>query len=191
MAARDRTKWNTIYERRGPERQAPSRFLTSVVDLLPPHARVLDVAGGAGRNALFLAERGASLTVLDIAERGLERAADAARAAGLRVDVEVRDIDERGLPPGSWDAVLIVDFLLRPLFASLARAVVPGGVLAVAHPTERNLRHHAKPSCRYLLHPGELLSCIPGFEPVLYREGWCESGRHEARLVARRETVRH
>ncbi len=197
MSAEERDRWNARYREAGPPAEQPARFLRAVGDLLPARGRALDVAGGSGRNAIWLARRGLDVTVVDIAEEGLARAAEAAQRHGatLRtVRVDLDDVaslgDLRDLGPGPWDVIVLVHFLQRSLMPALAASLAPGGVLAWAHPTVTNLQHHARPSRQYLLEDRELArllpSLLPGLEPVLYREGWNEDGRHEAEVVARR-----
>src|SRR5512139_879861 len=84
MAFDDRERWEARYGRNTfePERN-PSEFLVAHAHLL--HGRVLDVAAGSGRNALFLARCGLSVDAIDIAFGGLQRLRRAALAEGLSV----------------------------------------------------------------------------------------------------------
>jgi SAM-dependent methyltransferase len=192
MSADERERWNARYREAGHEPGQPSRFLRSVSDLLPGRGRALDAGGGSGRNALWLARRGLDVTLVDIAEEGLARAAEAAQRQGARLrtvclDLEnLENLEAEPLPQGPWDVIVDIHFLLRSLMPGLAASLAPGGVLVFAHPTVTNLQRHARPSRRYLLEDRELPGLLPGLEPVLYREGWNEDGRHEAELVARR-----
>ncbi len=60
------------------------------------------------------------------------------------------------------------------------------GLLAVAHATRSNLARHPRPGPDRVLEDGELPGLVRGLDVLRYEEGWLESGRHEARLVARR-----
>src|SRR5213593_334566 len=90
MAATARDRWDARYRAGGAERREPSPFLVTMAGLLPRAGAAscpptaLDVAGGAGRNAVFLARCGFAVTVADIAPAGLALAAAAAAAAGVR-----------------------------------------------------------------------------------------------------------
>jgi tellurite methyltransferase len=179
VAEKDRQKWNARYR----EEEAtlePSPFLASLAEVIPRSGRALDVAGGSGRNAVWLERQGLSVTVADISDKGLARAA----ARGLATALVDFDVDP--LPPGPWDVILCSHFLHRPLFREFPAALAPGGLLIVAHPTLRNLTRHAHPSREYLLGEGELEELARGLEVVSSAEGWVESGKHEARLVARK-----
>ena len=65
MSDADRTKWNDRYSRRATRLplDEPAEFLVSLVDQLPATGRALDVAGGTGRNAIWLAQRGLDVTL--------------------------------------------------------------------------------------------------------------------------------
>jgi tellurite methyltransferase len=189
MAAADRERWNTKYReeaarplRSEDEIATPSHFLAEVSALLPASGRGLDVAGGSGRNARWLLQRGLQVTIADISEVGLQRAV--AAAPGLQT-VQL-DLESEPLPPGPWDLILCSHFLHRPLFAAFPGALAPGGMLIVAHPTASNLQRHPKPGRRFLLEDGELPSLISGLDILLYKEGWTPSGRHEAHLLAQK-----
>ncbi|WP_163994850.1 class I SAM-dependent methyltransferase [Pyxidicoccus caerfyrddinensis] len=184
MSEEDRQRWNTRY-REPQEAREPSAFLRSLADLLPVTGRALDVAGGTGREALWLARRGLDVTLLDISEVALERASEDARAAGVGLRTQRLDVEVEPLPPGPFDVVLCLNFLWRPLFAGFPKVLAPGGLLVFAQPTRSNLQRHAHPSARFLLEDGELPGLLHGLTCVSYTEGWTEEGRHEARLVAR------
>ncbi len=185
MSAGDRERWNARYLSEGAP-EAPSPFVESLAPLLPPRGRALDAGGGAGRHALWLARRGLEVTLADVSDVALERAARAAAAEGLPLATARVDLELAPPPPGPWDVALCVYFLHRPLLGALASLLAPGGLLAVAHATRTFLERHARPGPDHVLEDGELRSLVPGLEIVRYEEGWLESGRHEARLVARR-----
>ncbi|WP_242344290.1 class I SAM-dependent methyltransferase [Anaeromyxobacter terrae] len=185
MAEGDRERWDARYrdEDAVPD---PSPFLDALDALLPRRGRALDVAGGSGRNALWLARRGLDVTLADVSEVALERAAREARARGLAIETLRIDLEASPLPAGPWDLVLCTYFLHRPLLAAVAAELATGGLLVVAHATRTNLERHPRPGPAHLLDDGELPTLVRGLEIVRYEEGWLESGRHEARLVARR-----
>ncbi len=185
MAQGDRERWNVRY-RDEAETPAPSPFLLALDDLLPRRGRALDVAGGSGRNALWLARRGLDVTLADVSDVALERAARAAAAAGLRLATVRTDLEAGPPPPGPWDLVVCTYFLHRPLLAALPAVLAPGGLLAVAHATRTNLTRWPRPGPDHVLEDGELPGLVRGLEVLRSEEGWLEGGRHEARLVARR-----
>ena len=188
MTPGDRQRWNARYAAEGAP-PSPSAFLVGLDDILPRHGCALDVAGGAGRNSLWLARRGLTVTLADVSDVALSLALDAAREEGLPLRTIEVDLEAAPLPDGPWDVIVCTDFLHRPLFASFASVLSPGGWLAFAHPTRRNLERHPRPGPRHLLDEGECARLVRGLEVVRLAEGWFDDGRHEARLVARRPTT--
>lgn len=147
---------------------APTPLLVETASRLDP-GTALDLACGAGRNALWLAQRGWQVTAIDGALSAIEILRDRARQAELAVNTNVQDLQspDLHLEPRSFDLVAICYYLQRTLFAPAKEAVKPGGLLlAIAHtveggeePTESRLR------------PGELRLYFQGWEIQHYYEG--------------------
>jgi len=152
------------------------------------HGRALDVAGGAGRHAVWLARRGLDVTIVDVAEVGLDTAARRAAEAGVEIRCIRADLDHEDPPAGSWDVILVHHFLCRALWPELAAALTDNGILMLCQPTLTNLERHPSPGARFLVQPGEFESFArdSGLTVIHLREGWTAAGRHEAELVARR-----
>jgi len=148
---------------------APSPWVVRWAAELPAGASVLDVACGSGRHARWLAARGLRVT-------GVDR--DAAALSGLLDVAETIVADIEGgpwpLPAGAtFDAVVVTNYLHRPLWPQLLAAVAPGGRLiyetfAVGNETV------GKPSNpAFLLAPGELLDAVRGQLRVIgYEDGF-------------------
>jgi len=185
MPLADRTKWDGLYRASAPL-FTPSPILEGLDAVLPRRGRALDLAGGTGRNALALAQRGLDVTLADISPFGLELAGAEAERTGLQLSTVAVDFEEDPPPAGPWDLILVFHYLHRPLFTLYPTLLAPGGLLVVVHPTRSNLERHSKPGPRFLLDDGELPGLVPSLEIVQYDEGWHDDGRHEARLVARR-----
>jgi SAM-dependent methyltransferase len=195
MSAADRARWDARYRAAGGVPGGPSPFLLGLDAVLPrgdgmgPAPRALDVAGGSGRNAVWLAQRGLEVTCADISSVGLARAGQAADAAGVSLRRLAIDLETEPFPGGPFALVVSIDFLHRPLFAAFADALSPGGLLVFAQATRANLARHPHPSARFLLDDGELPGLVRGvgweLEVLRCEEGWFDD-RHEARLVARR-----
>ncbi|HJN75568.1 MAG TPA: class I SAM-dependent methyltransferase [Myxococcota bacterium] len=168
-------RWDRIWAERGDELQQHSAFLDRVAHLLPVSGTALDLAGGAGRNAAWLAARGLDVTVCDRSVVGLALAEKHVRCQTL-----VRDVEVHGPPDGPWDLVLIHHFLHRPVFAALDCEM-----LVFVQPTTTNLERHERPSRRFLLEPTEVRDLLQHMQIVHIEEDWGPEGRHEARVVAR------
>ncbi len=133
----------------------PSDWVVRWTPLLPPSARVLDVACGHGRHAHWLAQAGHDVTGIDRDPTLLAPLAGFART--LVADLEA---DPWPLPGAAFDAVLVTNYLWRPLFPALKDAVAPGGLLiyetfAQAHAA---LGRPRRPE--FLLRPGELIDVL-------------------------------
>src|SRR5690242_890537 len=105
-------------------------LLVETVGSMRP-GRALDLACGEGRNALWLAQNGWSVTAVDRSSPTIELLRR--RAAECRVDIEARVADledgEYAIEPAQWDLVVISYYLQRDLFGPAKRGVVPGGLL--------------------------------------------------------------
>jgi SAM-dependent methyltransferase len=180
-----RSRWNRRHETETEPAQ-PSAFLVSLEPILPTTGRVLDVAGGTGRNALWLAARGLDVTMVDVSDVALRTAAATARRQALDVTLVEADLEREPLPVGPWDLVVCIHYLQRTLFPTFSAALAPGGLLVCEVATLRNLERHERPPRPFLLEEGEAPALVPDLEIVHYSEGWMEDDRHQARLVARR-----
>jgi SAM-dependent methyltransferase len=152
--------------------------------LLAPGARVLDLACGSGRHLRWLAAQGFRLT-------GVDR--DEPAVAPLR---EVAEIVVADLEGGPWplagrnfDAVVVTNYLWRPLLPRIVEAVGPGGVL-VYETFSRGQQTIGRPSRpEFLLEPGELLGAAAGLRIVAYEDGFLDAPpRFVQRVCAVRES---
>lgn len=180
-------RWDRRWKRRELFAQ-PSVLVTRLEAYLPDRGSALDVAGGAGRHTIWLAEHGLEVTNVDASSVALARCRSLAAERGLVVETLERDLEEHGLPEGDWDVMLVHHFFDRALLGSAPASLLPGGLLAFCQPTVRNLERHNRPSRRFLLAEGEIrdVAEASGLEVLLLEEGWQESGRHEGWFVGRK-----
>jgi SAM-dependent methyltransferase len=186
MVRDDRDHWNKRFTER-PWPEEPSPWLTSNVDLLPNAAVALDVAGGTGRNALWLAAHGWDVTVADVSDVALSFATERATALDLPLRTELIDLSVSPLPSGPWDLVMLFHYLDKDLFPQIEAILAPGGVLVGTLATRANLERHERPPLPYLLEEGELPSLMGNLELVTYDEGW-QNDHCDARFITRRPT---
>lgn len=186
-AARDR--WD---ERHG-DAEGPgdaAAFLDEVSAVLPSGGSMVDIAGGRGGNARWFSDRGFDVTVIDVSPVALAHVRRWATAHGVEVETVERDLEVDGLPPARrWDVALMHMFFDRDVLSALPAAVNPGGLILFAQPTPVNLERHSRPSRRFLIERGELAEIVgqmSDVDVVQLDEAWRASGRHEARLIARR-----
>lgn len=183
MAQADRNRWDDRYRGRPVGPRPPDPFLAKVADQLPGSGRALDLAGGDGRHAIWLARRGLQVTLADISEVALDHARAAASSAGVAIRTVAVDFEHEFPPPGPWDLIVCVLYLDRPLLATMHTLLAPGGLFVFVQPTRRNLERHTH-AAGYLLDPGEAPGLLPGMRLLRYDEDWDERGQHEARILA-------
>jgi SAM-dependent methyltransferase len=144
---------------------APSDWLIDNADLLPRGGRVLDVACGKGRHALWLAAQGFDVHAIDRNADAIASLRQSAESRGLRITTAVIDLETDPVPqlPQGFDAVLVFNYLHRPLFPSLLDALTPGGRLFYETFTTRQAERGHPKNPDFLLKDGEL--------PALVRSG--------------------
>lgn len=112
----------------------PNDFLGEHAGALPARGRVLTLAEGEGRNAVWLAQQGFEVTGVDLSAVGLEKAERLAAERGVRIITRVADLERFDPGEAAWDGIVSIFAHLpaevrRALHARLARALRPGGVL--------------------------------------------------------------
>jgi len=166
----DREKWDRCYAGGAYEpRTYPSPFL---VERLPslPRGRALDIACGAGRNALRLAEAGYEVEAMDISGVAIERARAAARERGLKVCWRVADLDDFDPPPDRFDLITVIRYTNRKLMERLPEALTEGGMLLVEHHILTSAPVGGPTSRAFRLAPNELIDLYHGRLRVLFHE---------------------
>ena len=136
--------WNRRYE--GTElvwTATPNRFLAQEVVGLAP-GRVLDLACGEGRHAVWLAEQGWRAHGVDFSDVAIAKARQVAETRAVEADFEVADLTEWHPGGEQWDLVLVFYLQLpaderRAVLQTAAAAVAPGGTLLVVGHDSRNL----------------------------------------------------
>jgi SAM-dependent methyltransferase len=146
----------------------PAATIVRWAELVPRDGDVLDVAAGGGRHARLFAARGHPVVAVD-------RDTVALRAAAVAgVDVVTADLENAPWPLGdrTFAAVVVSDYLWRPLLPRLVAAVAPGGALLYTTFAVGNERFGRPRNPDFLLRPGELLEAVRGVLEVReYRHG--------------------
>lgn len=178
----DRIRWNNQHlNTRGSER--PSAFLREMVesDAWPVlRGTALDIACGKGRNAIYLAQCGFTVTALDISTVALEEGRQRAQQQALRIDWQHCDLASTALDHAAFDLIINFNYLQRSLFGPMRQAVKTGGhVIFEAYLIDQAATGQPK-NPEYLLQHNELLDCFRGFRVLFYREGKFLDGNAEA-----------
>jgi SAM-dependent methyltransferase len=180
----DRARWSAKFLAGEAQAGDPDRLLIEVCSALSP-GRALDLAGGAGRHAIWLAQRGWDVTLSDISDEGLAIATQRASAAGVPITFR-RESSAQTLAwasaSGPFELILVFWHLLRDSFNILPQALATDGTLIYKTYTSDHPRFTEGHSLLYALAPGELSTAFPTFRTILYRES-----NGVAELLARAE----
>lgn len=173
--------------------EPPSAWVQRWSHLIPERGVVLDVACGHGRHARWFYERNHPLTLVDRAQAAIEFIASALPTRPAQtVEAVVADIEEGPWPfeGRQFEAVIVTNYLWRPLLPTLLASLAPGGVLIYETFTQGN-ETVGKPSRPdFLLRPGELLQVCQGLKVVAFEEGFEERPpRFVQRIAAVRESA--
>jgi SAM-dependent methyltransferase len=218
MERDEKTLWNRKYAEGSHVSVEPDPFLLSaysefLAEEAPGYA--LDVAGGVGRHALWLAEHGWNVKLVDVSEVGVNLAREnfhlhrkggaqppgppgracVARAgvemppaaSARQLETQVMDLSQiHDLGEEKYDLVLVFFFLERALFPALISALRPGGFLIYKTYTTESKRLGRGPSHpMYLLQPNELIRAFQSLRILHYHETVKEKG--VAELVAQKQ----
>lgn len=154
----------------------PSRWVRHWAHLIAAGGAVLDVASGAGRHARFFASLGHPVTALDRDAAALDLMRDEPRITTLAADLE-------GAPwplPASvqFAAIVVTNYLHRPLFPQLLRSLAPGGVLVYETFAQGNETVGKPSNPAFLLAPGELLEVVRDhLRVVAFQDGFLAQPR--------------
>jgi len=156
-----------------PHRHAPaaraSDWVARFAPLVAADARVLDLACGYGRHARFFAARGADVLAVDRDAAALATLAGEARIATRALDLEA---GRWPLPGERFDAIVVANYLHRPLFPSLLAALAEDGVLIYETFARGNEAYGRPSNPDFLLESGELLQLAArGLTVVAFEQG--------------------
>lgn len=179
--------WDSLYNTIGYVfGKEPAPFLRDHVSLLPP-GKVLDIAMGEGRNAVFLAKKGFDVEGVDISEVAIRKAKRLARENGVRIRTVAADLHSYAIRPGAYDVILNINYLQRSLVPGIKKGLRKGGVVVYENATVDQLQNPSGQHARrdYLLEKGELRELFKDFEILVFRE--TNDGKEAlASLIARK-----
>jgi tellurite methyltransferase len=202
----ERQRWNRKYREAPGAWLIPDPFLERafsqyILPLFPHGGRALDLAGGAGRHAIWLAKQGWEVTLIDISETGVEQARQNAGPLASHIHFVVDDLTRFQASQTEFktrsetkfetefEVVMAFFYLERKILAEIVNAVKPGGLLVYKTHTLAQAKLAGGPkSPAHLLEPGELIQLASGLRVLHYREEVAKKATAE--LVARKETTK-
>ena len=193
MSQADRDKWDQRYrEGAYAGRRHPSVLLAERIGDFPL-GNALDVACGAGRNALFLAGRGYHVDAIDISAEALNRAQKEAQTLGVSVNWQQHDLDEPLVLENEYQLVLLIRYVDLKLLQQLGSLLAPGGILLCEEHLESSEDVIGPGNAAFRVNPGDLQRAATGLDILYLEEGLVTEpdGRLAslARLIARKPTV--
>ena len=151
--------------------EAPSEWVVRWAQLVT-RGPVLDVASGAGRHARFFAGRGLRVVAVDNVLQ---------RIPGVTfVQADLESGERWPFAGQRFAAVVVANYLHRPLFAQLEQALDEGGVLIYETFMAGNERYGRPSNPAYLLQPGELLRAFKALTVVAFEQGTVERPKQAA-----------
>lgn len=163
----------------------PSPWIVRFAPLVPAGARVLDLACGAGRHTRLFAACGCHVLAVDRTP-----SLDPQLQALANIEVRAADLElgDWPLADARFDAIVVTNYLHRPLFPHLLAALAPGGLLLYETFAAGNAAFGKPSNPQFLLQPRELLSALaPTLRVIAFEDGYIAAPRHAMvqRLAAR------
>ena len=168
----------------------PSEFLACNINIIPG-AKVLDLAMGGGRNAVFLAKQGFKVEGVDLSEEAVSAAGKLAALNKVKIRAAVADLEQGyKIAPRTYDCIICFNYLQRSLIDDIKNGLRKGGL--VIYETyivdQATLGRPKNPD--HLLGHNELLNMFHDFRCLQYREGIFENdkGRKAIASIAAMKT---
>jgi len=183
MSATDRVRWDKVYRQRAREPYPdPNPIL---LQFTPPvqddvSCTALDLAGGLGQDAIWLAQQGYTVDLMDISRVALHRARTEMTAQNIRnINLLQVDVDTIALQSGAYDLVTVTRYLQRGLFPQIKESIRSGGRIIYDTYNVRYLELVPEFNKSFLLGIGELRSYFHKWQFI-----HDEEEDHNSRIVA-------
>lgn len=167
---------------------APSNWVRRFAGRVPK-GPVLDLAAGGGRHSRLFLSLGHPVTAVD---RELAGLADLRAAPGMElIEADLEDGGPWPLGERRFAAVVVANYLHRPLLPAIVAAVAPGGLLLYETFAQGNERFGRPSNPAFLLAPGELIDAVgDALEVLAYEHGEVSEPKPALiqRIAARRPT---
>lgn len=182
---REWEKWNRRYVEGTHGSLAPDSLLIDAFDryiepLFPNAGCALDIAGGMGRHAIFLAAKGWKVRLTDIAEAGIANARKNAGSFASQIEFSVEDLTRFEGSRTSYDVIMVFFFVRREMFGEVVKALNSGGLLIYKGYTREQAKFGGGPTNPdYLFGENELLHAFRELRVLHYAELVRDCGQAE------------
>jgi SAM-dependent methyltransferase len=158
--------WDLKYEEGLPSLTEPDPFFIFahekfVHPSFPNPGAALDLAGGLGRHALWLAARGWQVTVIDVSEVAIGKLRQFALERKVKLQLEVGDTCNYSFEPSRFGVIVLFYHTDRGLFPNMISALKPGGLLLCKLSLRWSSSRSSKPGRTDPLDRNELPSLVP------------------------------
>lgn len=170
-----RSHWDLKYEQGLPSLEKPDPFFLSAFDQFvassfPNGGAALDLAGGIGRHALWLALRHWQVTVVDISEIAIRKLGQKAQLLDLTLNLLALDTKEYAFVPASFDLIVMFYHLDRVICPQVLSALKPGGFLICKSSVSWDFYEAVAPANLRPLAKGEILTLFPELHVLNHQE---------------------
>lgn len=171
----------------------PSAIVQTLINALSNNkqAKALDIASGAGRDAIFLALQGFDVTAIDYNPDAIKRCKSLATYNHVEISTIERDIEKSGerlsfISDDSFDIITVCRYLHRPLFNDIKRILKPGGIIAY-HTFMQGCEKIGRPkNPNFLLQENELSDLFSGYRIIEDKKEILEDGRPTSFFIAQK-----
>jgi SAM-dependent methyltransferase len=170
-----RAHWDLKYEQGLTSLTEPdpcfiSAYERFVEPSFPKAGVALDLAGGLGRHALWLASRSWQVSVVDLSDVAIGKLSQAALELNVELELLVGDASEYKFDPGRFDLIVLFYHLDRDLFPKIVSALKPGGLLICRMSLRWNSDGTSTAVSTNPLDQDELPSLVPELDVLHHQE---------------------
>ena len=184
MSKEDLDKWNLRYAEDSYRKNNPVVLLEEWLPKLPV-GKALDVACGAGRNSIFLAQAGFQVDAIDISSEGLRKARQLAESQELSINWIAHDLDRAFQFDTDYDLIIVMWYVNLALITRLCDCLATGGYLLCEEHLITDQDVIGPTSATYRVAPGALRKAVSGLEVLLHEES-VENGSDGERVTSAR-----
>lgn len=162
----------------------PAPFLVENVGLLPK-GRVLDIAMGTGRNAIYLAGMGFDVEGVDVSAAAVTSALKMAQRSGVSIKAQVVDLEDNfHIKRGTYTVIICFNYLQRSLIPRIKDGLRKRGMIVYETFLTDQAQWGKPKNPDYLLKHNELLDMFRDFRCLRYREGLIENGKDKMAIAS-------